>query len=447
MEMCVGPFLKIVRAASFQLTKTVPSVNWEDATCTTTSVVFFCHFFFFRQVVSTEKKRVCFFIGKKNMMVDPQTGQHSKDNEDDDVQELSEEEIKLLPKNKKQKPYPAFVLLDLYNGPKDKKVHTGQTKVSWEDATGMTDWQLSKSPHGYAQVYLSGSPTGQYMLLHHMIVGFPEDGCVVDHINHDRLDNRRENLRTVSYSQNAQNALKKRKDTTSTFIGVSKIRIRFGFEWRATIMCNGERYTATFATELEAAKAYDRWALYLFGEQGANNGTLSEDERKQCLLQPTLPPKANHRPASSRWFRPELPNDQEPITRYNGREAYVTVNKKFPERPQIRCFVDDDVWHRVVKQNWYTTKAGRDPVASVNGKTVTLQKFIWELSHPPDPSLCIRSYGGRRSKSCILCPSTLRDYQSRCIKVEKREHSINWKPKGSTSCESASDGPSSEDEG
>ena len=41
--------------------------------------------------------------------------------------------------------------------------------------------------------------------LHHLIMGKPQKGMVVDHINGDGLDNRKENLRFVTVSENQQN--------------------------------------------------------------------------------------------------------------------------------------------------------------------------------------------------------------------------------------------------
>lgn len=42
------------------------------------------------------------------------------------------------------------------------------------------------------------------MRMHRLIIGAP-DGMIVDHINHNRLDNRRQNLRIVTPSENMRN--------------------------------------------------------------------------------------------------------------------------------------------------------------------------------------------------------------------------------------------------
>lgn len=92
----------------------------------------------------------------------------------------------------------------------------------------------------------------------------PAKGFVVDHINGNGLDNRRENLRISTQAQNLWNA-KKHKDSSSIYKGVSKRRN--DTNWSARIMKNGKaQHIGMFTTETEAASAYNRVAKELFGE-------------------------------------------------------------------------------------------------------------------------------------------------------------------------------------
>lgn len=96
----------------------------------------------------------------------------------------------------------------------------------------------------------------------------PLPGQVVDHINGDPLDNRRDNLRVVSSQANSQNRAKVSMACTSRYKGVS----RLGGRWRAVIYLNGRQINlGTHQNEKGAAIAYDDAARGLFGQCAALN--------------------------------------------------------------------------------------------------------------------------------------------------------------------------------
>ena len=101
--------------------------------------------------------------------------------------------------------------------------------------------------------------------MHRQIMKAPK-GMVVDHIDGNGLNNRRSNLRICTPRQNQWNRcpLKTRKQT-SPFKGVQyptgKSRPY------ARIQYNGKTiHIGVFDSEVEAAQAYDRKAVELFGE-------------------------------------------------------------------------------------------------------------------------------------------------------------------------------------
>lgn len=103
------------------------------------------------------------------------------------------------------------------------------------------------------------------MRLHRVIMGL-EAGDLrhVDHINHDKLDNRRENLRVVARKHNHQNMVKPSHGKASQFKGVTYTR---GGKWRAYIKTDGKQISlGAYEVESDAAKAYDAGAIALFGE-------------------------------------------------------------------------------------------------------------------------------------------------------------------------------------
>jgi hypothetical protein len=100
---------------------------------------------------------------------------------------------------------------------------------------------------------------------------------VIDHINGDRLDNRIENLRTATYSQNSANA-KRHSRNTSGLKGASK-RFKNGKwtgRWQASITYQRKQINlGYFDTKEEAHAAYLEAARRLQGEF-ANCGNVKE---------------------------------------------------------------------------------------------------------------------------------------------------------------------------
>ena len=99
--------------------------------------------------------------------------------------------------------------------------------------------------------------------MHRFILDAPT-GMQVDHINHNRLDNRRENLRICTGSQNKMNS-KKYKNSSSLYKGVSWCSSTN--KWKAQIRCDSKLYyLGVYADEWKAAEVYNKAALEKFGE-------------------------------------------------------------------------------------------------------------------------------------------------------------------------------------
>lgn len=136
----------------------------------------------------------------------------------------------------------------------------GHTLVDAQDA-GLVlryPWRLAG---GYVGMSLLGRP----VMLHRLLIGTPPH-LQTDHINRDRSDNRRVNLRWATASQNAANRPKTLlPHHRSIYKGVG-FDPRHGV-WTIHVTCDYEtRPVGRYETEEEAARAYDAAAGEAFGE-------------------------------------------------------------------------------------------------------------------------------------------------------------------------------------
>lgn len=111
------------------------------------------------------------------------------------------------------------------------------------------------------------------VFMHREILNTP-CGMETDHRNHCDLDNRKQNIRICTKSQNQANRVRCKK-CSSQFKGVSWHKGRN--KWQGKIMYNRkDRYLGYFVCEIEAAKAYDEAARELFGEYAYLNFPAKE---------------------------------------------------------------------------------------------------------------------------------------------------------------------------
>jgi len=103
------------------------------------------------------------------------------------------------------------------------------------------------------------------LYLHHVIMGKPQNGMVIDHINHNGLDNKKENLREVTRSQNMHNR-RSNKNSSSKYKGVYWCkRLK---KWGSQIRHVDKTFHLGFFTvEEDAGLAYNKKAIKLWGEE------------------------------------------------------------------------------------------------------------------------------------------------------------------------------------
>ncbi len=115
--------------------------------------------------------------------------------------------------------------------------------------------------------------------LHRLIMAPIPNGLHIDHINGNKLDNRRSNLRLATRSQNAANQPLTSRNR-SGYKGVSASRTR----WKARIQHQGTIYhLGVFKAREEAAWAYNVAAELLFGKFAYLNPDLPQPDQADAI--------------------------------------------------------------------------------------------------------------------------------------------------------------------
>ena len=117
------------------------------------------------------------------------------------------------------------------------------------DLVSMYSWRLEASSTLYSTIL------GKNVILSRLLMGFPI-GFDVDHIDRNRLNNKRSNLRVCTRQQNSWNKGKKvSKQTSSKYIGVCRHQKIY---WQSYIKIDGKVVgLGYFKDEKDAARAYN----------------------------------------------------------------------------------------------------------------------------------------------------------------------------------------------
>lgn len=121
------------------------------------------------------------------------------------------------------------------------------------------EWLSQYKWHLHNRGYVTCAPQRNIKLYMHRMIMRPSEDNVVDHIDGNKLNNTRANLRICNHRDNSRNA-HIRANGTSKYKGVYWSALR-GY-WVARI---NNTHLGCFHDEVEAAKAYDRAARSSFG--------------------------------------------------------------------------------------------------------------------------------------------------------------------------------------
>lgn len=141
--------------------------------------------------------------------------------------------------------------------------------VDDEDFESINQFRWKRDIQGYASSKIRLDGKQKDIFMHRVIMKVSDRRIILDHVNGNKLDNRRSNLRFATNSQNGMNRGMP-SNNTSGFKGVTRHK-RTG-KWQASINFNGMfRYLGLYANPEDAHAAYCAAALKYHGEF-ANTG-------------------------------------------------------------------------------------------------------------------------------------------------------------------------------
>lgn len=137
--------------------------------------------------------------------------------------------------------------------------------VDAEDADRVMQfkWYAKKQRPGfYAARCVKHEGINKTYFLHHFILGTK---LMVDHINGDKLDNRKSNLRTCTNSENIRNSVQ-RRPTRTGYKGVVYMKATRKYEARIWLVKSTYKYLGQYEDRHVAAHEYNKAAIAHFGE-------------------------------------------------------------------------------------------------------------------------------------------------------------------------------------
>lgn len=292
-----------------------------------------------------------------------------------------------------------------------------------------------------ASKYSLGRVNGKNIKLSHFIYKKPEGKNIIDHLDEDKLNNCKSNLRETSKSVNGHNITKALTDkSTSAYKGVNYRKDTKKYKARAKDN-KKEVNLGCFEKEIDAAIAYDTYTYKLYGKNANNNKLIKYEDTINIDINDLIKNKKNRDLPfniafnSNKYFAlkeydgycypikrrdtldealidlqninilinhkktiKELKYLQQKITR-NDKGIAIIVIKCINFEDNIDVLVDDCNWYRLNRVTWSYNKG-----YAINGKYGSMHRFLMEAKD--NDIVDHKNHIGYDNRICNLTSST-----------------------------------------
>jgi hypothetical protein len=140
--------------------------------------------------------------------------------------------------------------------------------VDDEDYDYLMQWKWHYM-QGYAKTFDKVNKTGKIAM--HRLLLEANSGEIVDHVNRNKLDNSKTNLRKSDCVGNARNRDKYSMETSSKYKGVFYDKKRRKYTGNITVESGNTKYLGHYLLETDVAFYYNQYAIKYFGDYAVLN--------------------------------------------------------------------------------------------------------------------------------------------------------------------------------
>lgn len=341
----------------------------------------------------------------------------------------------------------------------------GIATVSKEDYDELSKYKWYENNDGYAKVNINKIP----MLMHRFIMKVMDERILIDHINNDKLDNSRENLRISDSITNSQNKKIFATKTSSIYRGVFYQKKQKMYKVETVV--NGEKINmGTYFSEIQAAEVFDMYLVHVrkdhtklnfpkklskylkkeyvpykkqntkkckylgvrqygnfFGAQATNNGEtvhlkFSKDPiecalvRDKYIAENNIPNRTLNFPENHPDYKPKSIIK----TKFKSTNDKNIIQLIIEKKPDAIVLINISDYDRI---KHYTININSDGYVTIylggNPRSKKLSRYLMEVS---DPTIFIDHLDGNRSNNCrnnLRLSNSVKNSRNRSKSIKK----------------------------